>query len=243
MPSAVFSKGLKHVPVSLKVGITLVLLLAGVGYLLGFLNIYLTYSPVDQQPGLSVQDVRLSFWGSRGQTVLESAIDGSMRQYFQSDADYNTVKNWIRAGGAESDYPPVQAIFEQSCNSCHSAEAAVGGVVLATYPDVAAHLQQDTGKSIPRLVSLTHTHLLPTLSILSILVLIFAFTAWPERMKTVVIALCLLVIPVDLGSWWLAKLSPALSVLVILGGIGLALSFLALIVFSFYDLWLRREAR
>jgi len=51
-----------------------------------------------------------------------------------------------------------------------------------------------------------------------------------------------LAILLDIGSWWLAKLSPALSVLVILGGILLALSFLALIVLSLIDLWFGKEA-
>ena len=57
----------------------------------------LTYSPVDRKPGLSLQDISLSFYGSRGGTKLEKSVDGSMRQYFTSDADYKAVKGRSRA--------------------------------------------------------------------------------------------------------------------------------------------------
>jgi hypothetical protein len=231
-------KGLRDVSVSSKIGITAVLLIAGIGYLLGFLNIYVTYSPVDQQPGLSIQDIRLSFWGARDQTRLEQSIDGSMRPYFASDADYQATKDWIHAGAPEAEFPAIQAIFDQSCNTCHSAEVATAGVVLTSYAEVTPYLAQDTGKSIPRLISISHTHLLPTLTIITILVFIFSLAAYPQGLKSLVIAYAYFSILFDIGSWWLAKLSPALSILVMLGGIALAVSFLVLIVLSLYDLWL-----
>ena len=38
----------------------------------------------------------------------------------------------------------------------------------------------------------------------------------------------------------MAKLSPAMAVLVVLGGLSLAVSFLALIALSLVDMWFRR---
>jgi hypothetical protein len=74
--------GLKNMPPSSKVGISILLVVAGIGYLFGFLNIYLTYSPADQRPGLLIRDIRIAFYGAREATKLEKAIDGAMRQYF-----------------------------------------------------------------------------------------------------------------------------------------------------------------
>jgi hypothetical protein len=51
-----------------------------------------------------------------------------------------------------------------------------------------------------------------------------------------------LAILLDIGSWWLARLSAGLAVLVILGGVSLALSFAAFILLSLADMWLRRQA-
>jgi hypothetical protein len=236
------TKGLSTVPLISKLTITVLLAVAGIGYLLGFANIYLTYSPVDQKPGLSLKDISLSFYGSRGGTELEKAVDGPMKQYFASDADYQAVKGWLASGAKESGFAQVKPIFDSSCATCHSAETAAGGAVLASYADVAKFLAQDNGKSIPRLVSISHTHVLATLAVIFLLVFIFSFTNYPAALKGVVMVFSSLAIVMDIGTWWLAKLSPALSVLVILGGILLALSFLALIVLSLIDLWFGKEA-
>ncbi len=235
------AKGFKDLPMSSKIAISMILVLAGFSYILGFLNIWYTYSPADQKPGLSVQDVRIAFWGARGTTKLEKAIDGTMREYFQNDAEHQTVKEWISAGAPESEWPQIKEIFDGSCNSCHSADEEVAGVVLATYPDVQQYLAQDTGKSIPRLISLTHTHLPATLVVIFMLLVIFGLTRYSETVKRVVMTFSLAALAFDLGSWWLAKISPALAVLVILGGISLALTFGALVLLSLWELWIRRD--
>ena len=237
------TKGLAGIPLASKLAITAVLLVAGIGYLLGFTNIFLSYSPVDQKPGLSLQDISLSFYGARGSTKLEKAIDGSMKQYFASDADHQAVKGWIGKGAVEGDFQQVKPILESSCGSCHSAEAAVAGVITVDYADLKPLLAQDTGKSWSRLVALSHTHVPATLSVVFILVLIFSFTRYPQVLKGIVMVGSVLAILVDVGVWWLAKLSAGLAILVILGGICLALSFLVLIVLSLVDMWFgKREA-
>jgi hypothetical protein len=234
------TKGLAAIPLISKLTLTVLLVVAGVGYLLGFFNIYLSYSPVDQKPGLSLEDISLSFYGARGSTKLQKAIDGSMRQYLASDADYKSVKDWLAGGAPEAGFAQVQPVFTASCDSCHSKEAAVADVVTVDYASLAPLLKQDTGKSIPRLVSLSHSHVLATLAVIFLLVFIFSFTRYPEVLKGVVMVFSSLAILVDIGSWWLAKLSPALAVLVLLGGLCLAVSFLALIVLSLLDMWFRR---
>jgi hypothetical protein len=233
-------EGLARLQVSSKVALTLFLCIAGIGYLFGFFNIYLSYSPVDGKPGLSVADIRIAFSGSKGATKLEKAVDGSMKQYFSGDADYQKVKEWLKAGGTEAGYGSVKGIIEESCLSCHSAEAKVGDISLASYTDVSGLLQSDSGKPVSRLVALSHTHVLATLSIVFLLCLVFSFTRFPEAAKIVVMVFSLGSIVADIGSWWLAKFVAALAPLVILGGAALALSFAALILLSLYDLWVRK---
>jgi cytochrome c5 len=235
------TKGLAGIPLASKLALTVLLVVAGVGYLLGFLNIYLTYSPVDQKPGISLEDISMSFYGARGGTKLEKSIDGSMRQYLASDAEYQAVKDWLAGGATEMGFAQIKPIFDASCSSCHSTEAAVADVVTADYADLAPLLKQDTGKSVPRLVSISHTHVLATLAVIFLLVFIFSFARYPQGLKGLVMVFAGLAILLDVGSWWLAKLSPALAILVILGGVSLALSFLALIVLSLVDLWFGKQ--
>jgi hypothetical protein len=234
-------KGLKSIPMYSKIGISILLIVAGVGYLLGFATIFSTYSPIDQQPGMSVADIRIAFYGSREKTRLEKSIDGTMKQYYADEAGYQATKEWIAAGGKESDFPRIKEIFDVSCNTCHSADAQVAGVVTETYEDVAEYLKQDTGKTVSRLISLSHTHVHGTLPVMFALIFIFSFTLYKNWLKTVVIAFSAAAILIDVGTWWLAKLAAALAPLVILGGLALALANAALILLPLYELWIRKE--
>ena len=235
------TKGLMDLKPSSKIGLTAFLIIAGIGYLLGFMNIYLTYNLLDQSPGLSIKDIQIAFLGARESTQLEKSIDASMRSYLKTDNDHTAVKNWIQAGGKEEDFTPVKEIFDASCNSCHSAEAKVAGVVLVGFEDVKQTLAQDTGKSFPRLVSISHTHVLPTAAVIFLLVLIFSFTKYSEIVKVIVIGFSFFALVLDVGSWWLAKLAPWLSVLVILGGASLGLSFFLLVVLPLYEIWIKKK--
>lgn len=237
------SLDMRELPLSSKIGITAFLILAGVGYLLGFANILITYSPTDQEPGLSIKDVQISFYGARDMTAFEASIDGSMKQYFTSDDDYNKVKDWLAAGFDEEGYEGLKPIMDVSCNTCHSSGAQVAGVVTETYADIEGFLVQDTGKSVGRLVSLTHTHLMSTMVLIFGLAMIFSRTQFSELIKTIVMSLAFGALVLDLGSWWLAKLAKGFAVLVILGGASLGVTFAALVLLSLYDLWIRKPAK
>ena len=234
------SEGMQNLPVSSKIGITAFLIIAGIGYITGFLNILLTYSPTDEKPGLSVQDVRISFYGARDKTAFEASIDGSMKQYFAGDNEYQKVKDWLAAGAKEEEFAGLEPIMAVSCNTCHSAAAMVADVVTETYGDIEPFLTQDTGKSVGRLVSLTHTHLMSTLILIFGLVLIFGLTKFSEVIKIIVITFSFGSLVVDLGAWWLAKLAAGLAPLVIIGGASLGVTFAALVLLSLYDVWLRK---
>jgi hypothetical protein len=234
-------KGLKSIPMYSKIGISILLIVAGVGYLLGFANIITTYSPIDEHPGMSVADIRIAFYGAREKTRLEKAIDGTMKDYFVDQAGYQATKEWIAAGGKEGDFPRIKGIFDLSCNTCHSADAQVAGVVTVEYENVAEYLKQDTGKSIPRLISLSHTHVHGTLPVMFALIFIFSFTLYKNWIKTLVIAFSAAAILVDVGSWWVAKLAGFLAPVVILGGLTLALANAALILLPLYELWIKKR--
>ena len=234
-------KGLAILPVGTKLAITVLLALLGIGYLFGFLNIYYSYSPVDENPGLSLDDIRISFYGAREMTKLEKSIDGTMKEKFFSEGDLNKTRQWIADGAKEEEWnSTIQPIFDASCSTCHSKQLKVADVVTEEYADVEEYLVQDTGKSVSRLVSLSHTHISATLSVLFILVFIFSFTLYPSTWKSVIMIVSFLSIAMDIGAWWLAKLSPSFAILVILGGITLAMSYLVLISLSLYDMWFKK---
>jgi hypothetical protein len=235
------SKGLRTLSKSAKTAVTAFLLLIGISYIFGFVTIYLTYSPIDHEAGLSITDIRYAFWGKREETKLEKSIHGTMKEYFADDAEYNTVRAWITAGGDEKDFEPIKTIFDNSCNTCHSQDVKVAEVALETYEDVSLYLVQDTGKTISRLASLSHTHLFSILTVIFLLSFIFSFTLFSDKFKQFIYGLAFFATALDVGSWWLAKFFATLAPLVLVGGALLAVSFALLILLSLYDMWVRKS--
>ena len=225
-----------------KIALSLVLILAGIGYLLGFLNILVHYQMVDGKPGLSMKDVQMTYSGSRDKTALEKSIDASMRGYFGTDNEYNATKQWLADGATEKVWDSdIRKIFAKNCNTCHSAEAQVAGVVTATYGDVSNYLEQDTGKSLERLVQVSHTHVLATTPFIFVLVLVLFMTSFPMKFKSFASIFSFCAVFLDIGSWWLAKLHPAFSVFVMIGGMCLGASFGLLALAPLYDMWIRKK--
>ena len=232
---------LRTMPVVTKIILTLFLILTGLGYLLGFTNIYLTYSNVDDKPGLGIKDITMTYYGVRNKTTLEKAISGSMKQYFADDTEYQDVKAWILDGASESTWDSdIQAIFETSCITCHSRDAAVGGVVAENYSDVEVFLSKNTGKSWSRIVSVSHTHVLAITPYIFLLVILLSMTSYPALLKNIVSIFAFSAVFMDVGSWFLAKMSPFFSIFVLIGGMSLGLSFGLLVLLPLYDLWIKK---
>lgn len=236
------SKGLNTVPKSSKIALTAFLILIGIAYIFGFANIYLAYSPIDKEAGLSIKDIKTAYYGSREETKLEKSIDGTMREYFESEEDYSSVKSWVSAGAAEKDFATAGEVFERSCIGCHSSDVEIAGVALETYEEVEPLLKQDTGKSVSRLVSLSHTHLFGVVPILFILTFIFSFTTFPEKFKQFIFSIAFFAAALDIGSWWLAKSSGELAFLILIAGSLLGISFVVLILLPLYEIWLKKKA-
>ena len=232
---------LRTMPVVTKVIISLFLVLTGFGYLLGFTNIYMTYNMVDEKPGLSIKDISLSYYGARDKTTFEKAIDGSMKQYFTDNTEYQVVKDWVIDGASEDTWnSETEAIVDASCSSCHSEATALAGVVTENYSDVEKLLVQDSGKSWSRIVGVSHTHVLAITPFVFLLVLLLSFTSYPSIIKNIVSIFAFCAVFMDVGFWFLAKLSPFFSVFVMIGGMSLGLSFGLLVLLPLYDLWIKK---
>lgn len=232
---------LRTMPIQTKITISLFLILCGIGYLLGFANIYMTYSQVDEKPGLSLEDIKLTYYGARDKSTLEKAIDGSMKQYFTNDTEYSIVKDWVLDGASEKEWDSeIKQIFDASCNTCHSAETALADIVTVDYTDITPLLGANSGKSWSRIVSVSHTHVLATAPLIFLLVLVLSFTSFPNIIKNIVSIFAFSAVFIDIGSWTLAKLSPFFSIFVMIGGMSLGLAFGLLVVLPLYDLWIKK---
>lgn len=232
---------LRAMPVLTKIIISLFLILTGFGYLLGFTNIYLTYSHVDEKPGLSLEDIKLTYYGVRNKTTFEKAIDGSMKQYFTDKKEYQVVKDWVLEGASEDTWnSEIEAIVDASCSTCHSEATALADIVTEEYSDIEELLTQNSGKSWGRIVGVSHTHLLATTPYIFLLVILLSLTSYPSILKNLVSIFAFSAVFLDIGSWFLAKLSPFFSIFVMIGGMSLGLAFGLLVILPLYDLWIKK---
>ena len=68
----------QELPVSMRVLFTGTLMVIGLGYLFALIYVYNTDAGKDGEPGLSVNDIIISYSGSSEGTRLEAALQGSM---------------------------------------------------------------------------------------------------------------------------------------------------------------------
>ena len=94
----------------------------------------------------------------------------------------------------------------------------------------------DRGMSYLSLARSSHAHLFGMGVLYALAGLAFLLTETSPRTKAVVVALPFLAMFVDIGSWWLTKLSPAFAVGVIAGGALLGVAFAILILRPLWEL-------
>ncbi|TAK08391.1 MAG: hypothetical protein EPO39_04490 [Candidatus Manganitrophaceae bacterium] len=222
-----------------KVLFTCFLLSIGIGYLMAVLYLFLIDIEPHSKKGTGmVRAVIIKYYGQRGGTRLEGALEGAMGDNL-SPAQKKEVVAWIRKGATEADFPSVQPIFTNQCAGCHSKESGMPLPPLTTYEEVSAYTQIDLGQSIKSLVRVSHIHLFGISFIFMFTSGIFVFSEVNPRWRALLVAIPFLAIWVDIGSWWFTKLQPLFAYAVIIGGLLMGLSLALQIVLSLYEMWLK----
>ena len=234
------TKGLDQLALPFKFALSTFLLICGVGYLLGVVNIYMSYSPVDGNPGLSIKDIELAFHGDPTASKLEKAITGNMQQYINSPDDGKKMIAWINAGHSENAYPTVQPLFATNCDACHSKDVATAGIIIDDYKSLEPLLESDSGISWPRLITLSHIHINGLLPLMFCLAIIFSFTRFSDKLKGVIIVFSFASFLIDVTIWYFAKLWAEAAPFVILGGLLLGMAYILMIFLPLWEIWIHK---
>ena len=237
-----FKKKLGEMDFPLKVLFTSFILVVSLGYVAALTNIYVSHMNADGKPGLSMKDIVITYYGDRESTLLESKSLGTMRSYYNTDADLDAVIGWIDSGSDRIEYEKVVApIFKKSCTECHSARGLESSSPLTTYEEVMKYVKISKGVEIVRLSTLSHTHLISHSMMFFILSVIFLFTSLKDRNKIAIIVLAYIGILGDVASWWLAKLSVIFAYTSIIAGAILGITFLFFFFVPLYEMWLSKN--
>jgi hypothetical protein len=233
---------LSQLPLSLKLLVTIFLMVLGVGYFISLANLYLTYNLTDGEPGLTVNDLKRAFYGNRDNTRLAAKIDGgSMEQYLPVPGEKQAILSWIQDGAHEGGFTEkVQPILMRNCVRCHSPTGFSSFRPLTTYDQVLTVTKVDRGEPEMLWARVAHTHILSIGIIFFCLGGIFSFTSVPETGKALAVSVPFVALVVDFGSRYFAKYVPDfVYVMMMMGGV-LGLSFAVMILVPLYELWVKR---
>jgi len=226
-----------ELPLSMRTLFTATLVVLGLGYLFAMVQIYEVDAGRDGKPGLSADDIAISYSGNRTATRLEAALSGPMSGMLPAEESAAIIA-WVHQGLDKAEYEArIKPIIAQRCLACHDgSNPHIPN--LNSLDNIASVAQIDTGMSLATLVRVSHIHLFGITFIFFVMGLIFSHAyVRPVWFKSAVIVLPFAAVIIDVGSWYLTKLNTAFAWTVIIGGALMGLSFAVQWIVSMYQMW------
>ncbi|MDX8377369.1 MAG: hypothetical protein R8L53_05035 [Mariprofundales bacterium] len=217
---------------------TMFLITIGLGYLFALMHMYYSHQGRDGEQGLSVDDVQIAYYGEHQQTRLGAALNGAMGANLESDTQKEQILDWIEAGKDKKVFnETIQPIFNDNCIACHSPESEMGLPPLTSYAAVNELTKTDTGASVQSLVRVSHIHMFGIAFILFFVGRIFILCEMPVMVKRVTVVIPFIAILLDILSWYITKIIPEFSYVVVLSGALMGASLAIQIFVSMYQMW------
>ena len=227
----------QELPISRRVLYTGVLLVLGMGYLFGLIYLYASDSGRDGVPGLSVQDIVISYSGTNEGTRLESALRGPMSNML-GQPELVTMLSWLQEGADRRVYEAqIIPILEKNCLTCHDGSNPHLDN-LDGFDNLKTVVEMDTGTDVFTLVRVSHIHLFGLTFIFFLMGLIFSHAFLrPLWLKSLIMGLPFACIVSDVSSWYFTKLFSGFAWVVLFSGALMGLSFATMWVVSMWQIW------
>lgn len=190
-------------------------------------------------------------------------LRGAMRQYVSDDDDYTVLETWLKSGGAKADLNAGESrrtperVIIRHCMRCHAQSAGeeiskrapfgpddltvdheMMSPLLTTVTTASVERHRAPPQyTVPRLVLVSHIHMLSIPMFTLVVGLLFAATRIPARWRTLLTPLPMIALAFDFAGWWLARLHDGFILLIIAGGGAFSLVFGAQIIAIVFDLW------
>jgi hypothetical protein len=227
----------KDISVSERILNTVFLLTIGLGYLAALANMYYTHQGFDGKAGLSVEDVVISYHGSKNQTRLGTAIGGIMEPNLKYKSDKDVILQWIQNGAEEPEYnDKIAPILNRDCVLCHTSNINPSLPDLTHYATV-SEVAHAGGATIPALVRVSHIHLFGIAFVLFFIGKIFLLCDINVYVKRVAVVIPFAAMLLDVVSWFITKSTPSFGYVVVYSGALMGLSMGLQILLSIYQMW------
>ncbi len=208
-----------------------------VGYLMALIQILFTHGMADGKFGLSIDDIVYSYYGNRSGTLLETKLNGSMKEN-ASEQERFVIMKWVRDGADKDEFAEsgAEKVIQDRCVMCHNKGAPVPD--FTDFNVLKEVSKQDEGATFGSLTRVSHIHLFGISFIFMFVGLIFSFSETSTvKYKSIAIGMPYLFLLVDILSWWLTKLHPMFAWLVVFAGAGMAVSFAFMWTVSVLEMW------
>jgi hypothetical protein len=227
----------QELPIGMRTLFTGALLVLGLGYLFAAIYVFAAHSGADGRPGLSVEDIKITYSGSAEITALEKALRGPMSGMLPQ-RDLATMLEWIREGGNKRRYQSeIEAIVDVNCLACHDGSNPHLSN-LDGFENISTTVEQDTGADLYTLVRVSHIHLFGLTFIFFILGFIFSHAYLrPIWLKMTIIAMPFAGVIMDVLGWYVTKVFTPFAWVVLIAGVINGLSFAVMWVVSMYQMW------
>ena len=227
----------QELTISMRTLFTGALLVVGLGYLFAILYVFAAHSHADGQPGLSVEDIKITYSGSSETTPLEKALRGPMSGMLPQ-RDLATLVEWIHEGANKRAFEAdIDPILEANCLSCHDGSNPHLSN-LDGYENVAITVEQDTGADLNTLVRVSHIHLFGLTFIFFIVGFIFSHAYLrPLWVKCAIIIAPFVGVIADVLGWYLTKVFTPFAWVVLIAGAINGVSFAVMWIVSMYQMW------
>lgn len=228
----------QELPSTMRSLFTGVLLVIGLGYLFAILYVFAAHSKADGESGLSVDDIKITYSGSKETTPLEAALRGPMSGMLPQ-RDMARVIEWIHEGANKRAYQAgIESIIETNCLSCHDGSNPHLSN-LDGYENIALTVEQDTGADLYTLVRVSHIHLFGLTFIFFIVGFIFSHAYLrPLWLKHVIILAPFVGVTIDVLGWYVTKVWTPFAWMVFIAGAINGMSFGIMWFISMYQMWL-----
>ncbi len=240
---------LRQLGFSARLGITLILLTLLGGLTVSGIYMKMHHENRDEQPGLTLNDIRGHYAGVITPSPLLNAIERGHPEEQSSEAR-KVLLDWLKSNRISEDYDSLDLgdlapaeIIASDCLSCHSAQSTGDDAYPQLPLDYFDQVKKVANSSDIRpvdtkiLAASTHTHAI-SLSVLSLAVGgLLLLTGWPRGLTNLLILLMGTGLALDIGGWWLARLNGAVVPIIVLGGVIFAASVALSLLLVIADLW------
>lgn len=220
---------LRNLPLFAKLGVFGMILVIAGGMAASALVIFNHYEKRDEQPGLSMADIKGAYHGTTAPAALRSALDRKHPPELEA-ASRDQLLAWLNSDKIAENYEnfdmgPPSEIIASSCLQCHARSKSATQPVAANMPlerwdDVRkVAFPVNIRPADPKhLLLSTHAHTLTLAMLALVLSGLLAMTTCSKGLRSFICGAMGVSLAADLGSWWLARSSEFFVYFIVAGG-------------------------